>query len=274
MRASLRLCLPQPILNLEMKLTFLGTGTSYGVPYVGCDCDVCTSENPCNKRLRASVLMESGETRILVDTTPDLRQQLLREKVRLVSGVLWTHSHNDHIIGLDDLRPLSDRQGYIEGWTNEATLEHLQHVFPYALHEGREHGGFPRVSAKALAPREEIQIGEIGVTAIRIRHGRHEIFAYRFRAENRTLIYATDCSYIPDESRDLMKNADVLVLGALRHEPHIGHFSLSQAVGEVADLQPRRALFTHIAHDLEHEATNATLPENVKLAFDGLRIEL
>jgi len=257
-----------------MQLSFLGTGTSYGVPYVACDCDVCTSENPRNKRLRASILVESGETCILVDTTPDLRQQLLREKVRHLTGVLWTHSHNDHIIGLDDIRPLSDRHGYIDGWANADTLEHLQHVFPYAFHPGRDHGGFPRVNGNVLQARGETEIGEIHVTAIPIRHGRREIFAYRFQAENKTLIYATDCSHIPDESRDLMRDADVLVLGALRHTPHIGHFSLAQALEEIENLQPRRALFTHIAHDLEHESTNAALPPNVELAFDGLKIEI
>jgi len=257
-----------------MHLIFLGTGTSYGVPYVGCDCGVCTSEDSRDKRLRASVLVSSGETQILIDTTPDLRQQLLREKVRHLSGVLWTHSHNDHIIGLDDIRPLSDKLGYIDGWANADTLEHLQQVFPYALQEGREHGGFPRVNGNVLQPRQEIEIGGIRVTAIPIRHGRREIFAYRFQAKNKVLIYATDCSHIPDESRDLMQDADVLILGALRHAPHIGHFSLSQALEEVEKLKPRKAFFTHIAHDLEHETINADLPPNVALAFDGLKIEI
>ncbi len=256
-----------------MKLTFLGTGTSYGVPFVACDCAVCTSTNPRNKRLRASILVETSSTRILIDTTPDLRQQLLREKVRDLSAVFWTHSHNDHIIGLDDLRPICNRIGYIPGFADEATSEHLQRIFGYAFVPDQE-ANFPRVTLRTLSPFESVEIDDVRITPIPICHGTRTIFAYRFQAENRTLVYATDCSQIPDASREAMRNADVLVLGALRHKPHPAHFSLSEALSEVALLNAKRAFFTHISHDLDHDETNTTLPQNVRLAFDGLSVEV
>lgn len=255
-----------------MKLTFLGTGTSYGVPFVGCDCVVCRSDDAHDKRLRASILVESDDeapTRLLIDTTPDLRQQLLRAGVDWVSAVLWTHSHNDHIIGLDDVRPLCDRAGYIDGYGNADTIAHLNRVFDYIFEPGRTHGGFPRMTGHVLQPGQSLERGDIRVKAIPIMHGRRAIFAYRFDAGGRSVVYATDCSHIPDESRAMMRGADVLVLDALRHKEHPAHFSVGQALEVVADLRPGRAFFTHIAHDLEHSATNAALPDGVQLAYDG-----
>jgi phosphoribosyl 1,2-cyclic phosphate phosphodiesterase len=237
---------------------------------------VCRSTNPHNKRTRASILVEdSGEssTRILVDTTPDLRTQMIRNEVSWLSSIVWTHPHNDHIIGLDDLRPLSDRQGYIPGYANAETTNHLQRVFDYALVAEREHGGFPRVSLHELSPNEQFKAGNIVVTALPILHGKREIFAYRFEYETKTLVYATDCSFIPDESRPLMSNADVLVLGALRHEDHPAHFTIAQALAEAERLQPKHTFFTHIGHDLDHETENARLPAHVSLAYDGLQLE-
>lgn len=257
-----------------MELTFLGTGTSYGVPYVACDCAVCRSDDPRDRRLRASALVETNTTRLLVDTTPDLRVQLLRANVTHLSAILWTHSHNDHIIGLDDIRPLCDRQGYIPGYGDAATLAHLKRVFDYVFEPGREHGGFPRVTAHIVAPGQTLVVGDISVTAIPIMHGRREIFAYRFESGDSVLVYATDCSRIPDASGELMRGAGVLVLDALRHREHPAHFSVTQALEAVARLGPRRALFTHIAHDLGHEETNAALPPHVALACDTLRLEL
>jgi phosphoribosyl 1,2-cyclic phosphate phosphodiesterase len=282
-----------------MKLTFLGTGTSYGLPYIGCDCAVCRSDNPRNKRLRCSVLVEAGRneqvadeekaqklgegavehadvtrpTRLLVDTTPDFRQQLLRAEVSHVSAVLWTHSHNDHIIGLDDIRPLCDRAGYIDGYTNAETMAHLQHVFGYAFVPGRDHGGFPRMRSHLVEPGQSFQVGDIRVTAVPILHYRREIFAYRFEHGGRTLVYATDCSHIPGGSWELMQGADVLVLGALRYKEHVAHFSLQQAIDAAGKLKPGRTLFTHMAHDLDHDATNAMLPAGIELAYDTLSFE-
>ena len=257
-----------------MKLSFLGTGTSYGVPYIGCDCAVCQSSDARNMRLRASILVEDDATRLLVDTTPDLRTQLLRAEVTSLSAILWTHLHNDHVIGLDDIRPISDRVGYIDGYADRETMARLKTVFDYVFVRERAHGGFPRASDHLLEPRQSVQLGAFKVTAIPIMHGRREIFAYRFENDDKILVYATDCSHIPDASWELMEGADLLVLGALRHREHPTHFTLNQALEAVERLQPRRALFTHIAHDLDHESTNATLPPNVELAYDGLSVEV
>ncbi len=256
-----------------MKLTFLGTATSYGVPFVACDCAVCTSENPRNKRLRASVFIETAKARILVDTSPDLRTQLLRENIREIFAVFWTHAHNDHIIGLDDLRPICNKIGYIPGFADADTSDNLRRVFAYAFVPNQE-ANFPRITLHTLEPLETVEIGDIRVTPLSICHGKRAIFAYRFQTQNRVLVYATDCSHIPEVSREAMRNADVLVLGALRHQSHPAHFTVGEALREVEDLQPKRAFFTHIGHELEHDETNAILPPNVRLAFDGLKMEL
>ena len=267
-----------------MKLTFLGTGTSYGVPYIGCTCMVCRSDDPRNKRLRCSILVEGDEvddaddglprTRILVDTTPDLRQQLLRAGISRVSAVMWTHSHNDHIIGLDDIRPLCDRVGYINGYAGEDTLDHLKRVFEYIFVQGRDHGGFPRMTEHEITPRQTVVLGDVQVKAIPIQHGRREIFAFKFMGRGKSIVYATDCSGIPDSSWSLMQGADVLILDALRHREHPTHFSLDQAVSAINRLRPGRAYLTHMAHDLDHESTNELLPSGVELAYDGLTVEL
>jgi phosphoribosyl 1,2-cyclic phosphate phosphodiesterase len=257
-----------------MKLTFLGTGTSYGVPYIACDCDVCRSDDPFNKRLRSSILVDEGDTRVLVDTTPDLRTQFLRADVSTLSGVLWTHLHNDHIIGLDDLRPITDRCGYIDGYANEETMTRLKVVFDYVFVEGRNHGGFPRINGHVLTPRQTVELQNLRITAIPIMHYKRDIFAYRIESQNRTLVYATDCSHIPDASWELMRGADILVLGALRYKEHPAHFSVAQALDAVEKLKPRRAIFTHIAHDLEHRTINAELPPGVEVAYDTQTVEV
>ena len=255
-----------------MRLTFLGTGTSHGLPYIGCECEVCSSADPKNKRFRSSVLVEDDaqSTRLLVDTGPDMRQQFLREKISWLSGVLWTHTHNDHVIGLDDLRTISDRCGYLPTFGSAQLLEHLHVLFGYAFVQGRDHGGFPRLIANTIEPRVPFETNGFRVTPIPIMHGRNEIFAYRFEHDGSTLVYATDCSAIPDDSWDLMRGADVLVLDALRHRPHPTHFSIEQATEAVQILKPRRAFFTHIAHDIDHETTNRTLPSGIEIAYDGL----
>ncbi len=255
-----------------MNLRFLGTGTSYGVPYIGCPCEVCQSNDPRDKRLRASILVEDDSTRLLVDTGPDFRQQCLRASVDCVSAVLWTHLHNDHIIGLDDIRPLSDRQGYIQGYGDAPTLARLGQIFDYIFVQNRDHGGFPRVTPHIIEPFETLHFGAIEVTPLPIKHGQRSILAYEFQKEGRRLVYATDCSHIPPESIERMRGCEVFIVDALRHAAHPNHFSLAQALEACEIIEPQRAFFTHITHDLPHAATEATLPENVKIAFDGLEL--
>ena len=257
-----------------MKLIFLGTGTSHGLPYIGCDCAVCTSGDPLNKRLRSSILVESddGATRILVDTSPDLRQQFLREKIGFVSAVLYTHTHNDHIIGLDDLRPITDKIGYVPVYASAPTMAQAQTIFGYAFIPNRDHGGFPRLTPHVIENGATFEIADFRITPIPIMHGKSEILAYRFEQAGSTLVYATDCSQIPDGSWELMKNPDVFVVDALRHNPHPTHFTTAQAMEAAQKLKAKRTFFTHIAHDLDHHETQAVLPKNVSMAYDGLQL--
>ena len=263
-----------------MKLTFLGTGTSHGLPYVGCECAVCTSTDPLNKRLRCSILVEdeaqNGETgtRILVDTSPDLRQQFLRAKLSRISAVMWTHTHNDHMIGLDDLRPVTDICGYVPAYAEASTMAHLQNIFGYAFVDDREHAGFPRLSAHIIEPRVPFEIDDFQITPIPILHGKNEILAYRFEQAGSTLIYATDCSFVPEKSWELMQNPDVFIVDALRWREHPTHFNIEQALAAAEKIGAKQTYFTHAAHDLDHHQTNLQLPPNVEMAYDGLQIEL
>jgi phosphoribosyl 1,2-cyclic phosphate phosphodiesterase len=261
-----------------MRLRFLGTGTSYGVPYIGCDCEVCRSSDPRDKRLRASILVEDTTTdvvtRLLVDTGPDFRAQMLRAGVNSLSAVLWTHPHNDHIIGLDDIRPLTDRQGYLHGYANAATMARIQNVFDYILIQNRDHGGFPRITPHIVEPLQTLRFGAINATPLPIFHGVNEIFSWEFEKDGRRIVYATDCSRIPTESLQRMKGCDVFIVDALRHTAHPNHFNLEQAQEAVAQIGPKQAFFTHITHDLGHAQTEATLPDGIKIAFDTLELDV
>lgn len=257
-----------------MKLRFLGTGTSYGVPYIGCKCAVCTSNDPRDKRLRASIFVEDGDAKLLVDTGPDFRQQCLRAGIDQISAILWTHLHNDHIIGLDDIRPFTDRQGYIDAYTDAATLERLQNIFDYVFIQNRSHGGFPRVTPHAIEAFQTLEFGEISVTPLPIFHGTRPIFAYEFERHGKRIVYATDCSAIPEASLQKMKGCEIFIVDALRQSTHPNHFSVSQALDATAQIAPQRAYFTHITHELGHAQTQATLPDGVELAYDGLELEI
>ena len=259
-----------------MKLIFLGTGTSHGLPYVGCECRVCTSTDPLNKRLRSSVLIENEDasTRLLVDTSPDVRQQFLREKISRISAVLYTHTHNDHLIGLDDLRPVSDIVGYIPIYASESTMAQAQNIFGYGFVQGRDHPGFPRFTPHVIEERVPFEIADFRITPVPVIHGRAEILAYRFEQGGRTLVYATDCSHIPDESWELMQDADVLVIDALRHREHPTHFNIEQAIAASRRLRAKHTFFTHFAHDLDHHETQSQLPPGFEMSYDGLRVDV
>ncbi len=250
-----------------MRITFLGSGTSHGVPMIGCGCAVCRSDDPCNKRLRPSILVENEQRSIVVDTTPDFRQQALRQGLQRVDAVLITHTHADHIFGMDDLRRFNDLMGTpITVYGSEQSLADIRRIFQYVFVPTQHGGGKPRLILQVVPDRFELFGMEI--TAIPVLHGTLPVLGYRLDS----IAYVTDVSYIPPESMALLRNLEVLILDTVRPKPHATHFGLAQALEVIEQLTPRRAFLTHLSHHYEHQATNERLPDGVRLAYDGLEI--
>ncbi len=253
---------------IDVRLTVLGSGTSVGVPTIGCHCDVCTSADPRDRRLRPSVLIEYNDRVVLIDTTPDFRQQMLREKVGRLDAILYTHSHADHILGLDDVRPFNFyQQGTIPIFAAGETLEVIERVFSYIFFTGETESSRPRINVNQLDG-QPFDLFGLEFQPIALKHGRGNSVGYRFgRAA-----YLTDHSEIPPESMAQLRGLDVLFLDALRHKPHPTHSTVERSLKYVEQLAPRRAYFTHISHDLGHVQTESLLPAHVHLAYDGLKI--
>jgi phosphoribosyl 1,2-cyclic phosphate phosphodiesterase len=257
---------------MEATLTFLGTGTSMGVPTLGCDCAVCTSTDPHNRRTRPSIRLAYDGHTVLVDTGPDFHAQALREGIRRVDAVLYTHGHADHVMGFDDLRPLSfHAQGNLPVYADEATANNIERIFEYTFRKEDRYPTSARVHIHRIDPTPGAGMELFGACFQRIpvTHGRQEITGYRFGSG----AYLTDMSDIPDVSLPLLKDLDVLIVDALRHDPHPSHSHLENSVAIVEKLKPRRAFFTHMSHDLDHDATNARLPTHIRLAYDGQQIK-
>ena len=257
----------------EVDLLFLGTGTSAGVPMIGCDCAVCTSGDPHDQRTRPSVVISYGDadrrTRVLVDTSPELRLQAIANGVNGIDAVVYTHAHADHVMGLDDVRRFNSlRRGPLDVWATADTHAALGRIFGYAF---REPDPEARLFRPHLVPRTiagPFEIAGETWTPVPLLHGSVEVMGYRVG----DLAYCTDVSEIPEPSFDLLKDLDVLVLDALQHTKHSTHFTLAEALEAAARIGARRTLFTHIAHGLGHAETTATLPPGVELAHDGLRV--
>ena len=258
--------------DLRGQLIFLGTGTSVGVPVVGCDCATCTSGHPRNQRLRCSLALGLPEGTLLVDTTPDLRTQLLRENIGLVNATLFTHDHADHVFGLDDLRIFPHYLGHsMPVYCEEQVENRIRKSFDYAFTaEAKAYGGgVPQLFFNRIGLEPFETLGQ-QIIPIRLWHGRFRVLGFRFG----NIAYCTDTNRIPEESWPLLAGLDVLILDALRPRPHVTHFSLDEAIAVAEQLKPKRTLFTHMSHEIDHATVSSQLPEGMELAYDGLRLAL
>lgn len=252
-----------------MRLTFLGTGTSTGVPFIGCDCETCRSEDPRDKRLRVSVLIEHNGTQILVDTSIDFRQQALRANIRRLDAVFITHCHVDHVFGLDDIRPFNFRFGAMGVYANEIAWADLRRIFRYIFEPTHFGGGLPQLIPHTVFHKSPFCVGEMEITPLEVIHGSLPVVAYRFN----DFAYATDLKTIPPDSMDGLRNLDVLVLDCVRIKPHSTHLGLDEALAYIEEIKPKRAYLTHLNHDILYARDAGKLPENVMFAYDELVVE-
>jgi len=252
----------------QVEVVFLGTGTSHGVPMIGCDCPVCRSDDPCDKRNRASVAVRVGQVVLLIDAPPELRLAAVACGLTRVDAICFTHAHADHIMGLDDVRRFNDISGAaLDAYASAATVRRLREVFGYA-EVSYEAAPTYRPSLRFRVIDGPRDICGVAVTPVPLLHGREPVLGFRIGR----MAYCTDCSAVPAEAKGLLAGLDLLILDALRRTPHPTHFNLAEALEVIAELRPRRALLTHITHELPHQATNASLPVNVALACDGQRV--
>jgi phosphoribosyl 1,2-cyclic phosphate phosphodiesterase len=253
---------------MQATLTILGSGTSMGVPTLGCDCAVCTSPDERDRRTRPSVAIQWQDHVVLIDAGPDFREQALRERLNHIDAVLYTHGHADHILGLDDLRPLSFKAGRIPLYAEPETAEVLGRIFNYTFSKENKYPTKARVELRDLP--ETLTLNGANFHRVPVQHGDQTISGFRFG----NAAYLTDMSEIPDASMTLLHGVDVLVLDALRKTPHPSHANVERAIEYIERIKPRIAYFTHISHELGHSAMEAELPPNIRMAYDGLRIPI
>jgi phosphoribosyl 1,2-cyclic phosphate phosphodiesterase len=250
---------------MHATLTVLGSGTSMGVPTIGCDCSVCRSPDPRDRRTRPSVMISYNGRHVMIDSTPDFREQALREHITYLDAVLYTHTHADHILGMDDLRPLTykHKPGKLPLYATPRACDFLRNMFRYIFEAEYKFGGLPLVE---LHPIEgSVELFGARFELLTVIHGETPSFG--------SAAYLTDHSDVPAETLEKLRDLDILFLDALRYKPHPTHSTVEQSLKIVEEVKPKRTFFTHICHDLAHEATNAALPPGVRLAFDGMKLE-
>ncbi|MGB2759297.1 MAG: MBL fold metallo-hydrolase [Maribacter stanieri] len=255
----------------NLRVTFLGTGTSQGIPIIGSTHPVCLSDNPKDKRLRVSVLLSWKEFNYVIDCGPDFRQQMLRHNVEHLDGILYTHEHSDHTAGLDDIRPFFFRQGNIPIYAHKRVVKSLIKRFDYIFEEKNRYPGAPSVDINFVENNEPFLIGNETVTPINVLHNKLQVFGYRVG----DFTYLTDVKTIDLIELEKIKGSKVVVVNALRIEPHISHFNLDEALAFIKEVNPEKAYFTHISHLLGfHDEVEKMLPNNVHLAYDNLTITI
>ncbi|HXG83970.1 MAG TPA: MBL fold metallo-hydrolase [Pyrinomonadaceae bacterium] len=253
-----------------MKLTFLGTGTSTGVPSIACDCETCRSDNPKDKRLRVSILIEHADKKILVDTSIDFRQQALRARIGYLDAVLITHCHVDHVFGLDDVRPLNFRYGALPVYADALAWKDLRRIYQYIFQPTHVGGGLPQLVPHTIEKGAPFCFGaDLLITPLEVIHGKLPVIAYRFN----DFAYATDLNFISEESLAGLRDLDVLVLDCVRIKPHATHLGLYEALEYIEKLKPKRAFLTHLNHDVLYNRDTKLLPDNVRFAYDELVVE-
>lgn len=253
-----------------MQITFLGTGTSQGVPVITCTCETCLSEDPRDKRLRSSILIETGELTLIIDTGPDFRQQMLRENVKKLDAVIFTHEHKDHIAGLDDIRAYNFMQNCaMDVYARASVHRAIKKEFNYAFKE-KKYPGIPQIIQHTIT-NAPFNIKGLEIVPVEAKHYFLKIFGYRIG----NFAYLTDASDISAKEKKKLRGLDVLVINALRTKKHYSHFNLEQALNLIEELEPEKAYLTHISHYMgKHEETGKLLPENVQFSFDGLKISV
>lgn len=254
-----------------MKFTFLGTGTSQGIPVIACPCSVCQSLDSKDNRLRTSGMLEAEGTTIVFDSGPDFRQQMLREKVKVLDALVFTHSHKDHTAGMDDVRAFNFLlQRKMDVYANKATIESLKKEFPYIFAE-QKYPGVPEIDIHEISAYKSFEVGNIKLLPIEVMHYKMPVIGFRYK----NFAYITDANFISEESIARLQNLDVLVLNALRIEPHISHFTLSEAIAMAQRLGAKQTYFTHLSHLMgKHVDVTQLLPEGIAIAYDGLEVVL
>jgi phosphoribosyl 1,2-cyclic phosphate phosphodiesterase len=259
-------------LNSELTVTFLGTGTSQGVPMIGCDCDVCRSPDSRDNRLRSSIYIETPECSWVVDTGTDFRTQALRENIRRVDAVVFTHSHTDHIMGFDDLRRFSHARGSMPVYASAETMRDLERVFRFAFNTSNPVPYYLKPEPHIIDGR--FKLGETLITPLPVPHGDSTVNGYLFsRADQKFVAYLSDCSAVPETIAERISGVKALVIDALRDKPHPTHLSVGQALEVASRVRPEETYFTHICHDLPQSA-ESRLPAYTHIAYDGLKLRL
>lgn len=251
-----------------LKIEFLGTGTSQGVPVITCDCEVCISSDLKDKRLRSSIAIKKGQTQIVIDSGPDFRQQMLRAEIKHLDAIVFTHGHKDHIAGMDDVRAYNFRaQKPMEVYCDDLVFESLKREYHYVFDEAFKYPGIPKIERYRIDKSSVFEIGELKLIPIEVMH--YKLPVLGFRVDNFT--YITDANYISEEEKEKIKGTEILVVNALRKEKHISHFNLAEALALIDEINPKKAYLTHISHLMgTHNDVTKELPNNVEIAYDGL----